>query len=134
MFIGSFKVIMDQKNRVRIPAKINKLLDHSIDKVIVSLGLDGNLDLWLSYDEFLSFLSSSQHQNFHHKRFRELKRIICAHTWILKVDAANRITIPAVLTQKANLSREVYFWVWVRKLKCEIWMSFIIKIRILKLI
>lgn len=104
LFLGTYKHIIDEKNRLSLPAKlVNKF---SNDVVVASKGFEGCLEL-RSREDFSvwsgQILSYSQNK----KDSRILARQILANSSELELDKANRILIPDVLKKLANLKKNV---------------------------
>jgi len=118
-FTGEYKNLLDQKNRLSIPAKYRNLLNHINDKTFVLCkGFDACLFLypieeWKIVEQQLSSLSSikDRHRNFIRK--------IVRHANYVKYDSQGRIAIPDILLEYANMSKDVLVIGMIKKI--ELW-------------
>ena len=118
-FTGEFYNIIDQKNRLSIPAKYRKALDLSNDKTFVlTRGFDAclflyPLDEWKQVESQLSSLSSirGKHRNF--------IRSIVRHANYVQHDSQGRIQIPDALLEYANIAKNVMVFGVIKKI--ELW-------------
>ena len=118
-FTGEFYNIIDQKNRLSIPAKYRKALDLSNDKTFVlTRGFDTclflyPLDEWKQVESQLSSLSSirGKHRNF--------IRSIVRHANYVQHDSQGRIQIPDTLLEYANIAKNVMVIGVIKKI--ELW-------------
>ena len=104
LFLGTYKHIIDEKNRLSLPAKL--VNNFSNDVVVASKGFEGCLELRSREDFDVwsgQILSYSQNK----KDSRILARQILANSSELELDKANRILIPDVLKKLANLKKNV---------------------------
>ena len=118
-FTGEYINLVDQKNRLSIPAKFRNALDSDNDKTFVlSKGFDECLLLyplneWKIVEEQLSSLSSIKNKN------RNFIRKITRHANYVKYDSQGRIAIPELLLEYANIDKEVIVIGVVKKI--ELW-------------
>ena len=118
-FTGEFYNIVDQKNRLSIPAKYRKTLDLSNDKTFVlTRGFDTclflyPLDEWKQVEGQLSSLSSirGKHRNF--------IRSIVRYANYVQYDSQGRIQIPDSLLDYANINKNVMVIGVIKKI--ELW-------------
>ncbi len=118
-FTGEYINLVDQKNRLSIPAKFRNALGSDNDKTFVlSKGFDECLLLyplneWKIVEEQLSSLSSIKNKN------RNFIRKITRHANYVKYDSQGRIAIPELLLDYANIAKEVMVIGVVKKI--ELW-------------
>ncbi len=118
-FTGEYINLVDQKNRLSIPAKFRNALDSDNDKTFVlSKGFDECLLLyplneWKIVEEQLSSLSSIKNKN------RNFIRKITRHANYVKYDSQGRVAIPELLLEYANIDKEVIVIGVVKKI--ELW-------------
>ena len=118
-FTGEYINLIDQKNRLSIPAKFRNSLSASNDKTFVlTKGFDKclllyPLDEWQIVEEQLSSLSSIKNKN------RNFIRKITRHANYVKYDSQGRIAIPELLLDYANIDKEVMVIGVVKKI--ELW-------------
>ena len=118
-FTGEFYNIVDQKNRLSIPAKYRKSLDLSNDRTFVlTRGFDTclflyPLDEWKQVENQLSSLSSirGKHRNF--------IRSIVRYANYVQYDSQGRIQIPDSLLEYANIDKNVMVIGVIKKI--ELW-------------
>lgn len=118
-FYGQFKVNLDPKGRLALPAKIRpREQDGSSSKLVLTKGLDGCLALytekeWSSFQERLNELS------FTTRDFRFVSRMIYSAASVVEPDRQGRFLIPGHLLEDAGLKSDAlvlgaYRWI-------EIW-------------
>ena len=118
-FTGEYNNIIDQKNRLSIPAKYRKALDIINDKTFVlTKGFDKCLFLypleeWKQVEKQLSSLSTIKGKN------RSFIRSIVRYANYLKYDSQGRIQIPENLLNYSCIKKNVSV-IGVNK-KIEIW-------------
>ena len=118
-FTGEYKNLLDQKNRLSIPAKYRNLL-HPINNetFVLCKGFDPCLFLypieeWKLVEEQLTSLSSikNKHRNF----IRQIVR----HVNYVKYDSQGRIAIPDLHIEYADIKKEVLVIGMLKKI--ELW-------------
>jgi len=118
-FTGEFYNIIDQKNRVSIPAKYRKALHSKNNKTfILTRGFDTCLSLypleeWKIVENQLSSLSTIRGKN------RNFIRSIVRYAHYVQYDSQGRIQIPDTLLEYANLSKNVMVIGVIKKI--ELW-------------
>ena len=118
-FTGEYHNLLDQKNRLSIPAKYRNLLNPINDKTfVVCKGFDPCLLLypveeWKIVEEQLASLSSINNKN------RNFTRNIVRYANYVKYDSQGRIAIPDVLLNYANIDKEVIVIGMLKKI--ELW-------------
>ena len=118
-FTGEYINLVDQKNRLSIPAKFRNALGSANDQTFVlSKGFDECLLLyplneWKIVEEQLSSLSSIKNKN------RNFIRKITRHANYVKYDSQGRVQIPEVLLEYANLSKNIMVIGVIKKI--ELW-------------
>ncbi len=118
-FTGEYINLIDQKNRLSIPAKFRNSLSASNDRTFVlTKGFDKclllyPLDEWQIVEEQLSSLSSIKNKN------RNFIRTITRHANYVRYDSQGRIAIPELLLNYANINREILVIGVVKKI--ELW-------------
>ncbi len=118
-FTGEYHNLLDQKNRLSIPAKYRNKLNPANDKTFVLCkGFDACLFLypieeWRIVEEQLSSLSSIK------DRHRNFIRNIVRHANYLRYDSQGRVAIPDLLLNYANIQKEVLVIGMLKKI--ELW-------------
>ena len=118
-FTGEYNNIIDQKNRLSIPAKYRKALDIINDKTFVlTKGFDKCLFLypleeWKQVEKQLSSLSTIKGKN------RSFIRSIVRYANYLKYDSQGRIQIPESLLNYSCIKKNVSVIGVIKKI--EIW-------------
>ena len=118
-FTGEYNNLLDQKNRLSIPAKYRNLLNPINDKTFVLCkGFDPCLFLypveeWKIVEEQLASLSSikDKHRNFVRK--------IARHANYVRCDSQGRVAMPDLLLDYANISKNVLVIGMLKKI--ELW-------------
>ena len=118
-FTGEYHNLLDQKNRLSIPAKYRNLLNPINDKTfVICKGFDPCLLLypveeWKIVEEQLSSLSSikNKHRNF--------IRSIVRYANYVKYDSQGRIQIPETLLDYANIKKNITVIGVIKKI--ELW-------------
>jgi MraZ protein len=108
-FYGRYTVLMDEKGRISLPAKLRPLLQQpkeSSDGFMLTKGLDGCLALypqeqWGRIQERLNTL------DFTRKDFRYFSRQLYSGAVPISLDRQGRMPIPSDLQKEAGLKREV---------------------------
>jgi MraZ protein len=117
-FFGQFKVVMDEKGRIALPAKLrpsSQLGANEPDSFILTKGLDGCLALypkkqWETIQQRLDSL------NFTRKDFRYFSRLLHSMAVLVTLDRQGRLLIPSHLQDEASLKKDIliigaYRWV-----------------------
>ncbi|MEK7095583.1 MAG: division/cell wall cluster transcriptional repressor MraZ [Patescibacteria group bacterium] len=117
MLIGEYRHVIDNKNRLSLPAKFRK---ETGKKVVITSGLDSCLFVfptksWESITARLSSPDSSMLQ----ADSRSFNRYLLGGAVEVDVDALGRMLIPEYLVDRAKLGRNVVI-VGVRE-RAEIW-------------
>ena len=118
-FTGEYINLIDQKNRISIPAKFRSALGSVNDKTfVITKGFDECLLLyplneWKIVEEQLSSLSSINNKN------RDFIRKITRHANYVKYDSQGRIAVSELLLNYANIDKEVLVIGVVKKI--ELW-------------
>ena len=109
LFLGTYKPLLDEKNRVSIPAKLRKVAESgsNIDNLIILPGFDGcimcvQFQDWENFvKEKLLVLSQSEPEN------RKKVRFILSGAVECELDKQGRIVIPQYLKEYASIDKEV---------------------------
>ena len=103
MLIGEFHHNLDNKNRLMMPAKILRVLE---SEVIVTRGFERCLLVYplKKWDEVIAKFSELSITKSDTRKFM---RILLSGATSCKFDAQNRICIPGVLKEYAEISKEV---------------------------
>ena len=118
-FTGEYNNIIDQKNRLSIPAKYRKSLDIVNGKTFVlTKGFDQCLFLypveeWKTVEKQLSSLSTIKGKN------RSFIRSIVRYANYVKYDSQGRIQIPEILLSYSKIEKNVCIIGVIKKI--EIW-------------
>ncbi len=117
MLIGEYRHVIDDKNRLSLPAKFRRETGR---RVVITTGLDSCLFIftiksWESITERLSSTDSSMLKS----DSRSFNRYLLGGAVEIEVDALGRMLIPEYLIGRAKLGRNVVI-VGVRD-RAEIW-------------
>jgi MraZ protein len=110
IFRGTFEHALDAKHRLTVPAKYRGALSEG---VVLALTPDSEADgvrslsLWtaVGYESFVS--DTLRGLNPIEPRAQALRNILYANAWDLELDSANRVMIPAIAREFADLGKEV---------------------------
>jgi MraZ protein len=109
LFLGAYKPVLDDKNRLAIPARLRKVgnSDLSIASLIILPGCDGCI-MGFKYDDWENFvkdkilaLSQSDPEN------RKKVRFILSGAVECELDRQGRVVIPGSLKDYASIDKEV---------------------------
>ena len=120
-FKGSYKIIIDNKNRLSLPAKLRKAGRGALsDQFVLTRGLEGCLflfaaDEWKKIEDKLKNLSFTQSDN------RLFVRLLLSQAVDAPLDAQGRMIIPQNLLEQAQLAREQEAFVVGNLNRIEIW-------------
>ena len=118
-FTGEYSNSLDEKNRMNIPAKFRRALDPINDRTFVlTKGFDKCLLLyplneWQEVESQLSQLSSIRGSD------RDFIRSITRYAMPIQYDAQGRIQIPEILTNFAEINKEITAIGMIKKI--ELW-------------
>lgn len=103
MFIGEYKVSLDAKGRIAVPAKFRQLLNGG---AVITRGLDSSLFLypkheWEKIAEKLAALPLTKSGS------RAFARLMLAGAFDFDIDKQGRIMIPEYLRKFAQLTKKV---------------------------
>jgi MraZ protein len=117
MLIGEYRHVIDDKNRLSLPAKFRKETGR---KVVITSGLDSCLFIFTikSWENITERLSSSDSSMLSADN-RSFNRYLLGGAVEIDVDALGRMLIPDYLLKRAQLGRNVVI-VGVRG-RAEIW-------------
>lgn len=116
MLIGEYRHVIDDKNRLSLPAKFRR---ETGKKVVITSGLDSclfvfTMDSWEEITKKLSTDSSMLSADA-----RSFNRYLLGGAMEIEVDSLGRMLIPEYLSTRAKLGRNVVI-VGVRE-RAEIW-------------
>jgi MraZ protein len=103
MLLGEYKHVLDDKNRVSLPAKFRKELGK---KIIISRGLDRCLSIY-SLSEWKKFSDNLSALPFNQSDSRAFTRFMVSGAEEVDIDSAGRILIPDFLKQYGNLGSKI---------------------------
>jgi MraZ protein len=117
MLIGEYRHVIDDKNRLSLPAKFRR---ETGKKVVITSGLDSCLFIFTmdSWEEITKRLSASD-SSMLSADVRGFNRYLLGGAVEIEVDSLGRMLIPEYLISRASLGRNVVI-VGVRE-RAEIW-------------
>ncbi len=122
-FKGSYRIVIDSKNRLSLPAKLRRATQATVyDQFVITRGLEGCLflfaaDEWQRIEEKLRALSFTQADT------RLFTRMLLSQAEDVTLDTQGRITIPQNLLELAQLGKEQEALVTGNLNRIEIWNS-----------
>lgn len=104
-FFGQFKVNLDPKGRISLPARIRPRSEDGLSlPLIMTRGLDGCLALYTE-DEWGNIDGLLTEQPFTRRDFRHFSRMLYSGAQDITPDSQGRFLIPSHLLQYAGLSQ-----------------------------
>lgn len=115
MFFGTHNLSLDDKNRMRLPAKFRAKIG---DDFVLCLGTDGCLFV-MSEKEFEAFISKIDSVPLSAHEKQNAIRAITSRVFIPEEDAQGRFVLPSELKKAAVINKKIVF-MGVRN-RIEIW-------------
>lgn len=115
MFFGTHRLSLDDKNRMRLPAKFRAKIG---DDFVLSLGTDGCLFV-MSEKEFEAFINKIENVPLSAHEKQNAIRAITSRVYMPEEDAQGRFILPAELKKATGINKKVVF-MGVRN-RIEIW-------------
>ena len=103
MFIGEYKVSMDGKGRIAVPAKFRALLNGG---AVVTRGLDKSLFLY-PRSEWEKIATKIANLPLAQANSRAFSRLMLAGAFDFEIDKQGRVILPENLRKFASLSKKV---------------------------
>lgn len=110
MFTGEYHYVIDEKNRVAIPAVWRKRIDSTVDGMglYITIGMDQCLILYLPR-QFEEQINRIKQLPFTSKKARDFQRLFFSSMYPLEGwDKQGRIMIPQKLKDYAKIDKEVF--------------------------
>lgn len=104
-FIGQYEHSVDGKNRVVLPSAIRDKLDDD-NRLVLTIGFDGCLTLYPSYEQFQSFVDQTADQG-PTENARKLRRKLIGQAREVSVDSQGRLVLPGELKDEAGIDNSV---------------------------
>lgn len=116
---GEYKVSMDAKGRMMMPAEFRKQLQEADEKsFVIKRGMNNCLTLYLQ-SQWSIMRDKLDAMNDFNPKVQQFKRLFLDGIAIVELDNAGRLLIPKGLQEYAGLSKEISFWAQGNKV--EIW-------------
>lgn len=115
MFFGTHRLSLDDKNRMRLPAKFRAKIGNDF---VLCLGTDGCLFV-MSEEQFEQFISKIENVPLSSHEKQDAIRAITSRVYIPEEDAQGRFILPAELKKAISINKKVVF-MGVRN-RIEIW-------------
>ncbi len=106
-FSGEFRITLDPKKRINIPAAVRKILPAESDgKLVFTRGFEGCVFMfpgieWKRLTEKLMTLNSFD------VNVRNFTRVFVGSAHIISMDSQGRILLPESITEMANINKEI---------------------------
>jgi MraZ protein len=124
MFLSTWEVRLDSKNRVTVPQKIREPRTEGgrdVSNFYLTLGSEGCIFVYTEEGWERLVASLGANQPIGNQALRKLQRLVGGSTTPVTCDSAGRITLSAALREHAGLKRDV---IWVGAVgRGEIWDS-----------
>jgi MraZ protein len=118
---GSYKITIDYKNRLSLPAKLRRASQAAVnDQFVLTRGLEGCLFLFAA-DEWDRIEAKLSNHSFTQADTRLFTRLLLSEATDLNLDRQGRITIPQALLDRAQLAKEQEVLVVGNLNHIEIW-------------
>jgi MraZ protein len=104
MFFGEYEHAIDEKSRLTLPARFRDAFE---DGVVISKGLDSNLDVYPRASWSESVERRLAELDPFSREARELKRFFFAGATGAELDKAGRVLVPPPLIRHAKLGKDV---------------------------
>lgn len=116
---GEYKVSIDAKARMMIPAEFRRQLQETDEKsFVIKRGMNNCLTLYLQ-SQWEVMKNKLDAMNDFNPKVQQFIRLFLDGIAIIEPDAAGRILIPKNLQEYASLTKDVVFWAQGNKV--EIW-------------
>lgn len=116
---GEYKVSMDTKGRMMIPAEYRRQLQEGDDtSFVIKRGMNQCLTMYLQ-SQWSVMRDKLDAMNDFNPKVQQFKRLFLDGIAIVELDSAGRILIPKQLQEDAGLKKEISFWAQGNKV--EIW-------------
>ena len=120
-FKGSYRIIIDNKNRLSLPAKLRRATNATVyDQFVITRGLEGCLFLF-SADEWERIEQRLKALSFTQADARLFVRMLLSQATDATLDTQGRISIPQNLMEQAQLVKEQEVLVNGSLNRIEIW-------------
>ncbi|MCU7694383.1 division/cell wall cluster transcriptional repressor MraZ [Haoranjiania flava] len=116
---GEYKVTMDTKGRMMIPAEFRRQLEEQDESsFVIKRGMNNCLTLYLQ-SQWSVMRQKLDGMNDFNPKVQQFKRLFLDGIAIVEPDSAGRLLMPKHLQEYAGLSKDVVFWAQGNKV--EIW-------------
>ena len=120
-FKGSFRIVIDEKNRLSLPAKLRRASQAAVnDQFVITLGLEGCLFVFAA-DEWQKIEDKLRNLSFTQANARLFIRMLLSQATDAELDRQGRITLPQSLLDQAKLKKEKEALVVGNLNRIEIW-------------
>ncbi|OGC77853.1 MAG: division/cell wall cluster transcriptional repressor MraZ [candidate division Zixibacteria bacterium RBG_16_50_21] len=120
-FKGSHRIIIDEKNRLSLPAKLRRASQAAVnDQFVITLGLEGCLFVFAA-DEWQRIEDKLRNLSFTQANARMFIRMLLSQATDAELDRQGRITLPQSLLDQAKLKKEKEALVVGNLNRIEIW-------------
>ena len=104
-FKGSYRILIDEKNRLSLPAKLRRANEAAIyDHFVLTKGLEGCLFLF-SFDEWGKIEEKLRNLSFTQADTRLFIRLLLSQATDIILDTQGRFIIPQPLLEEAKLAK-----------------------------
>jgi len=124
-FKGSFSIVIDEKNRLSLPAKLRRASQAAVnDQFVITLGLEGCLFVFAA-DEWQKIEDKLRNLSFTQTNARLFIRMLLSQATDAELDRQGRITLPQSLLDQAKLKKEKEALVVGNLNRIEIWSTIV---------
>jgi MraZ protein len=128
MFLGTFEVILNEKNRVALPAKLRREL--KARELVLSIGFEKCI---LGFEErkWAEVTAADLSRPLSDVGGRDLRRKLCMNAQMIELDANGRFVVPELMISYAGVKKEAvligagdHFEIWDKK----VWKEYQLKL------
>lgn len=103
MFLGTFEVVLNEKNRVALPAKLRREL--TARELVLSIGFEKCI-LGFEEKKWTEVTAADLSRPLSDAEGRNLRRKLCMNAQTIELDAQGRFVVPELMINYAGVGKE----------------------------
>lgn len=103
MFLGTFEVVLNEKNRVALPAKLRREL--TARELVLSIGFEKCI-LGFEEKKWAEVTAADLSRPLSDAEGRNLRRKLCMNAQMIELDAQGRFVVPELMINYAAVGKE----------------------------
>ena len=118
MFLGTFEVVLNEKNRVALPAKLRREL--TARELVLSIGFEKCI-LGFEEKKWAEVTAADLSRPLSDAEGRNLRRKLCMDAQMIELDAQGRFVVPELMINYAGVGKEAvligagdHFEIWAK--------------------